>query len=369
MKKTISYLSIISFLFMTYLFILPKENKFSVDKVREVKDKIGFAQFDRQITKIIDRIEKNQKELLTKAQKNSPNNSTSPWKTVISPHDDYSYVGYLYPALLKNIKAKTIIMFGVAHGAKKLGLKDKIVFGTYKYWHGPFGSIKVSTVRDEILNRLPKDSYTVSNKMQEMEHSLEALLPFIQFYNRDVSIVPILVPYISEKGIEKISSNLTNIIADIVKEKGWVWGKDFAIAISSDSVHYGDKGWGGKNFAKFGADQKGYDLAVKHEHEIIDNCLTGPISKKKIKRFIHYTVKDDNYIEYKWTWCGRYSIPFGLSVSLNLEKILGQTLKGTLIGYATSIDHPHIKVDDLKMGITAPANIRHWVGYTAIGYR
>ena len=53
-------------------------------------------------------------------------------------------------------------------------------------------------------------------------------------------------------------------------------------------------------------------LAVAHEHEIIDNCLTGGIVKMNIKRYRDYTVQDTNFRDYKWTWCGRYSVPFGL---------------------------------------------------------
>jgi hypothetical protein len=42
---------------------------------------------------------------------------------------------------------------------------------------------------------------------------------------------------------------------------------------------------------------------------------------------------------------------------------------GKVLGYATSIDTPRIRVDDLDgMGVTAPANLRHWVGYGSVGY-
>ncbi len=362
-----------TFLFTLILLIIcvvygePKKTLTPVNRVREMVDKTGFAQYDWQIKKIIERIEYSLKErgdVVEKVEKVS-----FPWKALISPHDDFSYAGPLYTKLLKNLKAKTIIMFGVAHKAKSLGLRDKIIFGSYKKWHGPFKPINVSSVRDEIIGTLPKDTYTVSNKMVTIEHSLEALIPFIQYYNRDFEIVPILVPYISAGEIGKIAPVLARVIFSIVKKRGWKWGKDFAIAISSDSVHYGDRNWGGKNFAKFGADKKGYKLAMAHEKEIINNCLTGSLSNKKIQRFIGYTVQERDYTEYKWTWCGRYSIPFGLSVTMEIEKLSGEKLSGKLIGYSTSIDHPHIKVDDLKMGVTAPANIRHWVGYTAIGYK
>ncbi|MBL7138660.1 MAG: hypothetical protein ISS17_07800 [Bacteroidales bacterium] len=111
-------------------------------------------------------------------------------------------------------------------------------------------------------------------------------------------------------------------------------------------------------------------LAVAHEHEIIDNCLTGGIVKMNIKRYRDYTVQDTNFRDYKWTWCGRYSVPFGLLTAFYLQqRTRTYPPAGTLIGYSTSIDHPALPVEDLGMGVTAPANIKHWVGYAAVGYR
>jgi hypothetical protein len=45
-------------------------------------------------------------------------------------------------------------------------------------------------------------------------------------------------------------------------------------------------------------------------------------------------------------------------------------LTGTILGYSTSLGGEGIKVDDLEgMGVTAPATLRHWVGYAAVGFR
>jgi MEMO1 family protein len=47
----------------------------------------------------------------------------------------------------------------------------------------------------------------------------------------------------------------------------------------------------------------------------------------------------------------------------------GKSLNGKMLRYSTSLVHPPIPVSDLGLGITAPAKIRHWVGYVAIGYQ
>ncbi len=98
------------------------------------------------------------------------------------------------------------------------------------------------------------------------------------------------------------------------------------------AVYYGDEDWDGKNFAYFGTDEKGYSDAVSYEYDIIDSCLTGPITPDKIKQFTCYTTMEDDYKEYKWTWCGRYSIPLGLYTAYHLEQLVNLELTGISIG-------------------------------------
>jgi AmmeMemoRadiSam system protein B len=266
--------------------------------------------------------------------------------------------------------AKTVFLFGVAHKAAELGLENRIVFESFPTWLTPYGVKDISGIREELLGRLPKDTYIVSDSMQAMEHSLEALIPILLYFNKDVEFIPILVPYMNFGRMDSIAAPLAEALAGIVSEKGWKWGKDFAFLVSNDAVHYGDEDWGGRNYAPFGVDSTGYHLAVLHEEEIIDSCLIGPVTPAKLKLFTQYTVQEENYRQYKWTWCGRYSVPLGLLTAWHLKEILGsKPLEGIKVGYLTSIDHERIYVDDLEMGVTAPANLHHWVGYAAIGYK
>jgi len=331
--------------------------------LRGVVDSVGFATKAWQMDSIIQRIRRLQGGFLTKEE-------PAPWKTVISPHDDYTYAGYLYPLALAGVRAKTVILFGVAHKARKLGLENTIVFDDFDYWRGPYGTIAVSPLRAQIEARLDSSMFVVSREMQAMEHSIEAELPFLQYYRRDLKIVPILVPYMSFERMRQIARPLAKIVHEIAQQNRWQWGRDIAVVISNDAVHYGDRDWGGKNFARFGADSAGYRRAVAFERQIIDECLSGALSEAKIKKFTEYTVQPDDFRTYKWTWCGRYSVPFGLLFSLYWQQTEhGQPLNGTFLGYATSIDHAPLPVEDLGLGVTAAANIRHWVGYVAEGYR
>jgi len=275
----------------------------------------------------------------------------------------------MYPAALNNMKARTVILIGVAHKAKLLGLEDQLIFDSYDAWKEPYGDVPVADFRDELIERLPKQTFQVNDSMHRMEHSLEALIPFLQYRHRDLEIVPLLVPYMPFEKMNTLAIPLAEAIRDIAAERNWSWGKDFAIVISNDAVHYGDEGWGEKNYARYGTDTQGYRKAVEHEQEII-RTISGPIGQRNIEQFCRYTVVDTNYREYKWPWCGRYSVPLGLLTAFHLNHLFrDKPLTGYPIGYATSIDHEMLDVEGLGMGITAPANRRHWVGYAAIGYR
>lgn len=333
--------------------------------LRPLVDTVGFAQHSWQMDSIMDRInrlEEQHPELAKAHFEGTP-------KVVISPHDDYAYVDGLYPAAISNIKAKTVILFGVAHKARLLNLQDQIVFDSYDHWKGPYGPVKVSNIREEIIENLPHQLFQVNDSMQRMEHSVEAIIPFLQYYNRNVEIVSIVVPYMSFDKMKEIAEPLAKAIKKATLDQGLKWGEDFAIVISTDAVHYGDEDWGGSNFASYGTDSAGYAQAIAHEHEIMDT-LSGKLNPGKVKAFCNFTVDENDFKQYKWTWCGRYSVPLGLLTAFDLNDLAGnQPLTGTIIGYANSIDHPTLEVKDLGMGLTAPANMHHWVGNAAIGYK
>jgi AmmeMemoRadiSam system protein B len=345
-----------------------QQNKQADTSIRNLIDTVGFASKAYQMDSIISRINNTQGAYLENIIKSTGVDNTKQWKVCISPHDDYSYVGYLYPAVLNYVKATTLIIFGVAHKARKLGLENKIIFDSFTSWHAPYGDVKTSSIRDKIISALPKDVYIVNNQMQSMEHSVEALIPFLQCNNRNIEIVSILVPYMSFDRMKEIAMPLALKIKKVVTESDLEWGKDFAFIISTDAVHYGDEGWGESDFSFYGTDSAGYNQAINHELKIINDCLIGSIELDKIRKFTNYTVMPDDYKKYIWTWCGRYSVPFGLLTTYYLQNQLNEELNGFFIGYSTSIDHEHIKVDDINMGITAPANDHHWVGYAAVGY-
>lgn len=337
----------------------PSADSNSLPEDTKVRHARGYAQHDWQMDSVYNRL----------GLKDSVNNLQ--WKAAISPHDNYRFAGQLYYESLRGINAPNIILIGVAHSARNYELQDKLVFGTFKEWESPYGGIKVSALNEEIMGKLPKEDFIVHDSMQIIEHSLEAIIPWLHKKNRAAEIVPILVPYISYAGIDSISTHLAEAVQQILKEKNWEYGKDVAIVISNDAVHYGDLEWGGSTtMAPMGTDEAGTEKARQMDLEIINTCLTNKLTADKIKLFTEYTVQQEDYKEYKWVWCGRYSVPFGLSFANKLNELeYNEELTGTFLGYQTSIDHPLIEVEDIGMKVSALSTNRHWVAYVSMVYQ
>lgn len=338
--------------------------------IRPLADKVGFAHTLKQVETFLERVGNQQGDLLDAKRKAHNINPEICWKTAICPHDDYTYVGYLYPLVLQAVKSKVIFIFGVAHKAALHNLRNNLVFDDYAHWHGIRKPIAVSGIREDLVKKIPRTMWEIHRPMQQIEHSIESMLPIIQFYNPDAEIVPILVPFMPYDRMQVLSEELARAIKEIAEERNLEWGKDFSILITTDAVHYGDEGWNGNNCKRFGVDKEGYIEAISYEDSIIDECLTGKINEEHIHAFYNHTVDNANYMERKWTWCGRYSVPVGLLTSIKLAQKMNLPIpEGTLLDYSTSLTHEPIPVSDLDgMGITAPANLRHWVGYAALGY-
>jgi len=289
----------------------------------------------------------------------------------ICPHDDYCYAGRLYELLIPRIRAKRVILFGVFHKARVFDCRNQLVFDAFKTWHGPYGPVKVSPLREEILKRLPADDFIVNNDMQTVEHSVEAIVPWLQAYNREVEIVPILVPHMDWETLDRLATDLATALSAICRENGWRLGEDLALICSADAVHYGDAGWGGSNYAPFGADVEGYERAVERDLGLAQKHLCGELKTEKLRDFLNQCADSKDVTQYKITWCGRFSIPFGLKVAASLANDLeARKLEGTLLDYGTSVSEESLDLEGLGgMGATAPNNLHHWVGYAALGWK
>ncbi len=288
----------------------------------------------------------------------------------ICPHDDHIYAGPLYIPIMDRVMAKHLILIGVFHKARKWDVENLLVFEDFQSWKGPLGPLPVDNdLRSAVIKEMPEGTFVVSNEYHQEEHSLEAFVAFIQYFDPEASILPILVPYMGWERMEKLAEDLSHAVSKVAKARKWKLGEDFQIIISNDSVHYGDQGWGGKNFAPFGVGTEGLMKAKEQDMKLLREFILGTIEPAKLETFFHRLVDEKDIREYKITWCGRFSVPFGLNFVFHLAQGMGKGIpKGHFMGYGTSVELGELPVRELGLGVTAPANLHHWVGYASAGF-
>lgn len=333
---------------------------FQVLLLREPVDKIGFSTNKEQILNLVNAPENLKTFYRFKENKEIPFG-------VICPHDDHLYAAPLYIESLKKIKAKNLILLGVAHRAKKWGIEGKLIFEDFDGFKTPKGFLEINkNLREYLLKNLKNEYFIVCRDCQAEEHSIEGILPFLEYFNPDAKILPVLVPYIDFEKIEEISRALSLIIFKYLKENKLKPVEDLQIIISSDAVHYGDQGWNGKNYVPFGADLKGLQKGIKRDIKISKKYLSKKIKKEKLKKFLYILVEEKDIKEYKIPWCGRFSITFGALFLKDLTNLYGKNLYGCPIAYGTSIQIGQVLDKKNGLGTTAEANLHHWVGYLSL---
>lgn len=284
----------------------------------------------------------------------------------ICPHDDYLYAGRIYRQVLPLVTAKRVVLVGVFHKYRKFGVRDRLVFDPYRAWRTPDGEIPVSALRGEILAALPGEDWVQDAAMQDSEHSLEALVYYLGHGRPDLEIVPILVPAASFPRLREMAEHLGTALASALRSRGWKLGRDVAVVISTDGVHYGPD----FQYTPFGeGGVEAYVRATDQDRSLLRGWLAGPVEPEKIRRAYESFVDPENPDLYRLTWCGRFAVPMGMLLLESTARGLGQDRPvGRPVAYATSVGSPELPVRGLGLGPTAPANLYHFVGYPAAAF-
>jgi AmmeMemoRadiSam system protein B len=281
-------------------------------------------------------------------------------------HDDYLYAGRVDRRVLSLITAKTVILVGVFHKYRRFGAHDALVFDPYRAWRAPDGEVRVSGLREELLAGLPPEGYLQEAAMHDAEHSIEALVFWLRHRRPDLEIVPIIVPSTSFPRMEELAAQLGRTLAASMKRRDWKLGRDVAIVISADAVHYGDD----FDYSPFGEGGiEAYTRAVDQDLGLLHGPLSGPVSAEKARRFFAACVDPEEPDEYRLTWCGRFSIPMGLLLLAETARALDLPAPvGVPVAYGTSVGGPELPVREVGMGETAPANLYHFVGLPGVAF-
>ncbi len=145
---------------------------------------------------------------------------------LISPHAGYMYSGPVAGAVISRVKFKdTFVIMGPNH----TGMGRRFSIMTEGAWRTPLGEV-------EIDSELGKSILAASSHLQEdevahlQEHSIEVQIPFLQYFNRDVKIVPIILAPADGATYKEIGRGIAKAIKDLNKE--------VVIIASSDMTHY-----------------------------------------------------------------------------------------------------------------------------------
>jgi MEMO1 family protein len=283
---------------------------------------------------------------------------------VICPHDDFGFAGRVYRRVLPLLTARTVVLFGVFHRYRKFGERDRMVFDPYRLWTAPDGPVPVSPLREALLARLPREDWTQDAAAHDAEHSLEPLVCWLRHIDPDVQIVPIIVPAARFERLEEIADHLAAALAEEMKARGWVLGRDLAMAISADAIHYGPDfqqtlfGPGGIS---------AYEQATAKDRGLLTGPMSGPLTVSSLRAMYATFVDPEHPDDYRWTWCGRFSVPLGLLTLERLTRGMGGVI-GHPVAYGTSISGPELPLRDLGLRPSAPSNLYHFVGYPGAAF-
>ena len=331
----------------------------SAQEVRPVKDDVGFCWDPGQMERLVRFLD----------TEDTACTIVHPIVAGISPHDDYLYAGKVYHALFKSVRASEVVIFGVTHGTVRKEIGDPrgvILLDDFSKWKALGQDVPVSPLRDYIRTRSAGEDWCrVDRRAHELEHSIEALIPFFQYYNPAVAITPIMVTAMPFERMDQISDRLASLIAEYISERRLVPGKDIVFLSSSDANHYG------KDFGNtpFGEDTSAHRQGTQLDESLAREFLTGSVRTAALEALFRALSGSDYAQAGRSLWCGRYSVPFGMLTAMKtLKKVTGKDVRGTLLVYSDTYSGGVLPLTQTGMGTTAPFSLKHWVGFFSAAY-
>jgi len=331
--------------------------------VRAQVDTIGFATRVEDIRAVV-------RAAMTSERLCSPRSDSPAWTAAILPHDDHLYTGPTVVHTLDGLQAKRWIILGVCHACRREGVRDQLIFEDTDAWHVGGETIRAATLLRHSLRRQLGDYAVIDDNRHAAEHSIEALVPWLRQARPDAQFVPVLVPGMSRERMAEVAAAFGQALADICDDAELVPGVDIGLLISADAVHYGCEGWGDRHYDPYGCDEAGHAAGIARDVEICIENLSGEVTPESAWGFADavWDESDPGY-PYKITWCGVYSIPFGLlAMDAWMDAAELAPLVGTLLRYGDSVGDGRVVVDGTGLGVTAANTLGHWVGYPALGY-
>lgn len=145
---------------------------------------------------------------------------------IVSPHAGFVYSGPVAGALFSAvILPDTYVILGPSHR----GISSRFAVMKEGVWETPLGDVPLES---QLASLIMRNSPLVveDEKAHSEEHSLEVQLPFIQYFKKEFSIVPICLSHdVSYEDLEELAKAVSQGIRD--------FEKDVLIVASTDMSH------------------------------------------------------------------------------------------------------------------------------------
>ncbi|MCL0041249.1 AmmeMemoRadiSam system protein B [Dehalococcoidia bacterium] len=153
---------------------------------------------------------------------------------LISPHAGYAYSGAVAGATFSRVEFKdTFVILGPSHTGRGAAF-SVMTEGT---WRTPLGEVKIdSSLGKQILHR--SDYLHQDTAAHLYEHSIEVQLPFLQYFKKDVMIVPIVLAPAGGTIYREIGRSIARAIKDSASGGDPLKPPGVVIVASSDMTHY-----------------------------------------------------------------------------------------------------------------------------------
>ena len=145
---------------------------------------------------------------------------------LVSPHAGYLYSGPVAGAIISRVNlSDTVIIIGPNH----TGQGKPLSIMTEGIWETPLGKVEIDT-------RLGRKIIATSRYLKEdsrahqNEHAIEVQLPFLQYFQPSIKIVPIILGYVDGTVYKEIGKEIARAIKELDKK--------VVIIASSDMTHY-----------------------------------------------------------------------------------------------------------------------------------
>jgi hypothetical protein len=145
---------------------------------------------------------------------------------LVVPHAGYIYSGAVAGAAISRVKFKeTFIIMGPNH----TGLGKPFSIMTDGMWRTPLGEVEIDS---ELAKRILASSKHLEEDYDahRFEHSVEVQLPFLQYFNKDIKLVPIVLSYAPGTVYKEIGREIAAAVKGL--------GRKVVIIASSDMTHY-----------------------------------------------------------------------------------------------------------------------------------